>query len=127
MTLFHRLLLVAAALGVVRALHWMKPPPWDDAVQIGLLVAIMMYATFAAAHEEHAFYWLPALLPLLALLPLPGRPVLGPAGRYLMGLLAGTTLTHSVFFGEDRYHLVITPVLALLAAGALRPKRVTSV
>jgi 4-amino-4-deoxy-L-arabinose transferase-like glycosyltransferase len=123
LTLFHRLLLVAAALGVVRALHWVKPPPWDDAVQIGLMVAIAMYATFASAREEHAFYWLPALLPVIAMLPLPGRPSLGPAGRYLMGLLAGTTLTHIVFFGEDRYHLVITPVLCLLAAGALRPKR----
>jgi 4-amino-4-deoxy-L-arabinose transferase-like glycosyltransferase len=126
LTFFHRLLLVAAALGVVRALHWVKPPPWDDAVQIGLMVAIAMYATFAATREEHAFYWLAALLPLVAILPLPGRPELGPAGRYLMGLLAATTLTHSVFFGEDRYHLVMTPALCLLAAGALRPKRTAS-
>jgi 4-amino-4-deoxy-L-arabinose transferase-like glycosyltransferase len=123
LTLFHRLLLVAAALGAVSALHWVKPPPWDDAVQIGLGVVIMMFATFAAAREEHAFYWLPALLPLVALLPLPGRPTLGPAGRYLLGLLAATTFTHCLFFGEDRYHLVVTPVLCLFAAGALRPRR----
>ena len=124
LTFFHRLLLVAAALGAVSALHWVKPPPWDDAVQIGLGVVIMMFATFAAAREEHAFYWLPSLLPLVALLPLPGRPALGPAGRYLLGLLAATTLTHCLFFGEDRYHLVVTPVLCLFAAGALRPRRV---
>ncbi len=123
LTLFHRLLLVAAALGAVSALHWVKPPPWDDAVQIGLGVVIMMFATFAAAREEHVFYWLPALLPLVALLPLPGRPTLGPAGRYLLGLLAATTFTHCLFFGEDRYHLVVTPVLCLFAAGALRPRR----
>jgi 4-amino-4-deoxy-L-arabinose transferase-like glycosyltransferase len=123
LTLFHQLLLVAAALGAVSALHWVKPPPWDDAVQIGLGVVIMMFATFAAAREEHAFYWLPSLLPLVALLPLPGRPVLGPAGRYLLGLLFATTFTHCLFFGEDRYHLVVTPVLCLFAAGALRPRR----
>jgi hypothetical protein len=123
LTFFHRLLLVCAALGAVSALHWVKPPPWDDAVQIGLGVVIMMFATFAAAREEHAFYWLPALLPLVALLPLPGRPTLGPAGRYVLGLLAATTLTHCLFFGEDRYHLVVTPVLCLFAAGALRPRR----
>jgi 4-amino-4-deoxy-L-arabinose transferase-like glycosyltransferase len=122
LTLFHRLLLVAAALGAVSALHWVRPPPWDDAVQIGLGVAIMMFATFAAAHEDHAFYWLPSLLPLVAVLPLPGRPELGPAGRYAMGLLAATTFTHCLFFGEDRYHLVISPVLCLFAAGALRPR-----
>jgi 4-amino-4-deoxy-L-arabinose transferase-like glycosyltransferase len=123
LTFFHRLLLVAAALGAVSALHWVKPPPWDDAVQIGVGVVTMMFATFAAAREEHAFYWLPALLPLVALLPLPGRPTLGPAGRYLLGLLAATTFTHCLFFGEDRYHLVVTPVLCLFAAGALRPRR----
>ena len=123
LTFFHRLLLVAAALGAVSALHWVKPPPWDDAVQIGLGVVIMMFATFAAAREDHAFYWLPSLLPLVALLPLPGRPELGPAGRYLLGLLAATTFTHCLFFGEDRYHLVVTPVLCLFAAGALRPRR----
>ena len=123
LTFFHRLLLVAAALGAVSALHWVKPPPWDDAVQIGLGVVIMMFATFAAAREDHAFYWLPSLLPLVALLPLPGRPELGPAGRYLLGLLAATTFTHCLFFGEDRYHLVVTPVLCLFAAGALRSRR----
>jgi 4-amino-4-deoxy-L-arabinose transferase-like glycosyltransferase len=126
LTFFHRLLLVIAALGAVSALHWVKPPPWDDAVQIGLGVLVMMFATFAAAREEHPFYWLPALLPLVAVLPLPGRPELGPAGRYLLGLLAVTTITHAVFFGEDRYHLVITPVLCLFAAGALRPRRVVA-
>jgi 4-amino-4-deoxy-L-arabinose transferase-like glycosyltransferase len=126
LTFFHRLLLVAAALGAVSALHWVKPPPWDDAVQIGLGVAIMMFATFAAAREEHPFYWLPSLLPLVALLPLPGRPVLGPAGRYLLGLLFATTFTHCLFFGEDRYHLVVTPVLCLFAAGALRPRRIVT-
>jgi 4-amino-4-deoxy-L-arabinose transferase-like glycosyltransferase len=122
LTLVHRLLLVAAALGAVSALHWAKPPPWDDAVQIGLLVATAMFATFAAARDEHPFYWLPALLPLVAILPLPGRPKLHPAGRYAVGLLFTTSLTHVIFFGEDRYHMVIVPVLCLFAAGALRPR-----
>jgi len=38
-----------------------------------------------------------------------------------VSLLATTLFTHAVFFGEDRYHVVVTPVLALLAAAALRP------
>jgi len=37
-----------------------------------------------------------------------------------VSLLATTILTHAVFFGEDRYHVVVTPILAILAAGALR-------
>jgi hypothetical protein len=31
-----------------------------------------------------------------------------------------------VFFGEDRYHLLVTPVLCLFAAGALRPRHLTA-
>jgi hypothetical protein len=38
----------------------------------------------------------------------------------LFGLLGVTTLTHAVFFGEDRYHLVVSPVLCILAAAAFR-------
>jgi hypothetical protein len=83
----------------------------------------MMFATFAATRDERPFWILPALLPLVAVLPIPGRPRLGAAGRYLMATLAVTTLVHAVFFGEDRYHLVVTPFLCILAAGALRPPR----
>jgi hypothetical protein len=123
LTFFHRLLLVVAMLGAVSVPHWVKPPPWDDAVQIGLLVAIAMFATFAATGDENPFYWLAVLLPVIAALPIPGRPKLGPAGRFLAGAVAATTLTHAVFFGEDRYHLVVVPVLCLFAAGALRAQR----
>jgi hypothetical protein len=38
-----------------------------------------------------------------------------------VALLATTAITHAVFFGEDRYHVVVTPVFAMLAAAALRP------
>jgi hypothetical protein len=39
--------------------------------------------------------------------------------------MATTALTHAVFFGEDRYHMVIVPVFCMLGAAALRrPRRV---
>jgi hypothetical protein len=57
---------------------------------------------------------------IVPLLPLPGRPPVSPAMHLGVVLLVTTALTHAVFFGEDRYHLVVTPVLAMLAAGALR-------
>jgi hypothetical protein len=53
-------------------------------------------------------------------MPLPGRPRAPPALLLPVALLATTIVAHAVFFGEDRYHMVVTPVLCLLAASALR-------
>ncbi|KYF64069.1 hypothetical protein BE04_22975, partial [Sorangium cellulosum] len=39
---------------------------------------------------------------------------------YLAFAVASVALTHAVFFGEDRYHMVVTPALCILAACALR-------
>ena len=85
-----------------------------------LLLSIAAYISFCFASLDHPFFGLVVMTPLLAALPFPGRPTAGPGGRFLYVLLAFTTLTHAVFFGEDRYHLVITPVLCILAAAALR-------
>lgn len=120
LTLFHRLLLVAAALSAVA---WISPKSRESKKQYwqwGLLLAVVAATSYAFADIRHPFFWLPTLLPLAALLPLPGRPRHGPVGRYLFGALAVTALTHAVFFGDDRYHLVVTPVLCILAAAALR-------
>jgi hypothetical protein len=120
LTAFHRLLLALAALAVVR---W---PRYDARtrprffVQLGLGLSLVGVAAYAALNDAHPFYLLAVLTPLLALLPLPGRPEHGPAGSYLLSLFAITALTHVVFFGEDRYHLVVTPLLCVLAAAALR-------
>ncbi|MFC1642527.1 glycosyltransferase family 39 protein [Myxococcota bacterium] len=119
-TFFHRLLLVAAALAVVAWHDWRRAARRVLAAQLGLLLLIVGGGWLAFRSNTHPFYWLPALLPLVAVLPLPGRPLQGPAGRLCLGMIAATSLTHAVFFGEDRYHLVVTPALCLLAAGALR-------
>ncbi len=121
LTLFHRLLLVASALGAVSLLGHIKPPPADGLVQLALLLAIALFAAYAAAHDDHPFYLLPALVPLLALVPLPGVPQKSRAELVLWLLVAVTSVTYVIFFGEDRYHIVISPVLCILAAAALRP------
>jgi hypothetical protein len=123
LTLFHRLLLVVAALGSVSLITRLEPRPADAITQLVLFVAIALFAAFAAAKDTHPFYVLPALSPLFALLPLPGAPRRTRVEYVLLGLLLATSLTHIVFFGEDRYHLVIAPVLCILAASALRSPR----
>lgn len=119
LTLFHWLILSAAALSPI-ALSTSLRRPISSATQAVLLLTTAGYISYCFASPEHPFFALMVMAPILVALPFPGRPAAGPAGRYLYALLFATTLTHAVFFGEDRYHLVISPVLCILAAGALR-------
>lgn len=96
-------------------------------VQTALLgvLGLASYAAFAAGTPT---FW-PMVLVTCALpwIRLPGRPTTPPALLMPISLLATTVLTHAIFFGEDRYHVVATPVLCLLAAAALRaPARVSA-
>jgi hypothetical protein len=75
----------------------------------------------AVSADAPTFWPLAVAAALLPWLPLPGAPAWPWALRLPVALLATTALTHVLFFGEDRYHVVVTPVLALLAAGAFRP------
>jgi hypothetical protein len=124
LTLAHRLLLSAASLCVV-GLGALRRPAAGAArwVQGGVLAALSALLLFLwTAAEPSPFWWLAALTPLLAALPLPGAPRLGPLLRYLLFTHAAVVVTHAVFFGEDRYHVFVTPILAVLAASILRPE-----
>jgi len=120
LTTFHRLLLAIAAFAVVAWPRWNTRARSAFFLQLGLGSLVLGCALYAALSDAHPFYLLAVLTPLAAALPIPGRPAQGAAGGYLLSLLAATALTHVVFFGEDRYHLVVTPLLCILAAAAWR-------
>ncbi len=113
---FHRGLVVLAALGCV-ALRFRGRGVWAQAV---VLVGLAVLAYVASSGGVPTFWPLVVALSVVPWLPIPGRPPMAPALKLALGFLGTTVLTHAVFFGEDRYHVVITPVLALLAASALR-------
>ncbi len=124
LTAFHRALLLIAAFSVVAL------PRWDAARRLPFFTQLALGALFIGAgayavfSDLHPFYLLAVLAPLAAALPmLPGAPEQGATGNYLFALVAATALTHVVFFGEDRYHLVLSPLLCILAAAALRAQR----
>jgi hypothetical protein len=118
MTAFHHALMLVAALGLVARFSFQR---WREAWgQIAILAALALFVAYALSLPERPLFWIGALIPLLALLRLPGAPRLGSGLAYLLGLLAVTTLTHMIFFGDDRYHLTISPVLCVLAAAAFR-------
>jgi hypothetical protein len=118
MTSLHHALMLAAALGVVARFsrrRWREQ--WGPIV---LLAAIALFAAYALSLPERPLFWIGVAVPLLGLARLPGAPPLNDGLYYLLGLLAITSLTHMLFFGDDRYHLVISPVFCILAAAAFR-------
>jgi len=120
LSFFHRLLVMGAALSVVAMTGYRPRAGKAYFAQTALLLTIAGLAAYCFADDDHPFYLLVVLTPLVALAHLPGRPAQGPAGACLLGWLLLTSLVHAVFFGDDRYHLVVTPALCILAAAALR-------
>jgi 4-amino-4-deoxy-L-arabinose transferase-like glycosyltransferase len=115
----HRWLLCAAALGCAAFVRRGK----GATVQGGILAGVLLLVVVAVRAETPTFWPLAVAASVLPWLPaslVPGVPPWPWALRLPAVLLATTLLTHVVFFGEDRYHVVVTPVLALLAAGAFR-------
>ena len=80
----------------------------------------MLYVVYALTLPERPLFWVGVFIPVLGLIRLPGSPPSSAGLAYLYGLLALTSLTHMLFFGDDRYHLAVSPVFCLLAAAAFR-------
>lgn len=113
---FHRILVVAAALACV-ALRLKGKSAWVQGAMLGVVGLVGLVPNFAGVPT---FWPLVVMTSVVLWLPIPGRAPLAPALRLPLALLTTTVLTHAVFFGEDRYHVVVVPVLAMLAASALR-------
>ncbi len=122
LTTAHRALLTLACLAFVTRPAGTERRVAVWAAQSAKLLLVIGLAVRAVWSDEHPFWPLAVLLPVFALVPLPGdrptseRPIVG----FLAFQVAVLAATHAVFFGEDRYHVVLTPVLALLAAAGLR-------
>jgi hypothetical protein len=120
LTVLHQMLIVAATLGLIALPTPRRVGGAGTVVQGALLASVLAFAVYAAVGNEHPFWILAALIPLLGLVPLPGAPPAPTVERFLLAYIFVTTLTHAIFFGDDRYHLVVTPAFAILAASALR-------
>lgn len=112
----HRVLLTLAAFSVVAFAGWRK----RGLVQLGALSLVTGLAAFAWHDIESPFWPLAVVIVALGVIPLPGAPEKGPVFRWLAYSLGSVIVTHAILFGEDRYHIVVTPMLCILAAAALR-------
>ncbi len=120
-TAAHRLLVVLAALGLCAVAK-----RGTGAVVQGALLVVVLGLTYLACGGTPTFWPLALLVAVVPWLPLPGAAAWPPALRLPVALLGTTLVTHAIFFGEDRYHLVTTPVLCILAASAFRKARAAS-
>jgi hypothetical protein len=118
---FHRALMAAAAFGV---LGFVRRPLKKDLRALGLEAALWI-ATIAlviyAVHDDRFPFWPLALwIPLLLLVPRTLAPRYGVVGWFIGYTILTFDLVHIVFFGEDRYHIPLVPLLCILAAGVFR-------
>ncbi len=114
LTAINGLLIVLAAIGCV-AYHVRS----KGRLAVGAAIAAVAIMAALLLRREPPTLWplalIPALLPWIRLKGAPESPI---ALRLASSLLLTTIATHAVFFGEDRYHIVVTPVMCIFAAAA---------
>lgn len=117
MSTVHRLLVIAMPLAFVALVRRRSRELW---VQGALALAVLVAGYFALSAGTPTVWPIVVAGCVLPLVPLPGRPRPEPALLFSVVLVASTVLTHAIFFGEDRYHMVTSPALCLLAAALFR-------
>ena len=120
----HRGLMVLALFCVAAGIHWRRYKSMGFIVQAILIAFFVTISKVVIDNDEHPYFWLIIALCTLFWLPLPGRPKHPGALVFSVGFIALTALTHVAFFGDDRYHMVVTPLLCLCAAAAFGPEKV---
>jgi 4-amino-4-deoxy-L-arabinose transferase-like glycosyltransferase len=108
-------LLLFAALG---ALLLPRGRPRDVPLTVGLAMAIVLF-TDGVLRDVPRMWPLAVAIPLLARLPPRDRADRGVV-RFIAFAAATLVMVHVVFFGEDRYQVVLSPALCVLAAAAFR-------
>ncbi|MBM4359705.1 MAG: glycosyltransferase family 39 protein [Deltaproteobacteria bacterium] len=86
-------------------------------------LGIALLAWVGISSDEHPFWPLAILLVVVAAWSVAARAkAVKPRGPLVYAAYAVGTLVfvHAVFFGEDRYHIVVSPLLCLLTAFAWR-------
>jgi 4-amino-4-deoxy-L-arabinose transferase-like glycosyltransferase len=108
----YRAVLSLAALAMLPRPTRKQPLSLLPALGLALLV------WFGMTTPSHPFW--PVALVIVVAAGIRWRQLLRGAGvlAYAAIAIATVVITHAVFFGEDRYHMVITPLLCLLAAAA---------
>jgi 4-amino-4-deoxy-L-arabinose transferase-like glycosyltransferase len=128
LTAFHRVLMTLAAFGMLGVISRKaarevldRKRPWGPvALELGLWTVAAALSAWAWLDDTFPFWPLSLLIPLLALVPRPAGPRAGAVAFLLGWSILAFDLVHVVFFGEDRYHVPLVPLLCVLAAAVGR-------
>jgi hypothetical protein len=138
---FHQVLVVIAAFSSVASVIWSRTSRslmargavWLHIAgfSLALLVALWSLAGSPPSVWPICVFGMLTYAVLQAFAPTyvagPERWVPGAVGLS-WGLVGSVLVTHAIFFGEDRYHMVLSPVLCILAASIFpSPQRPTLV
>jgi hypothetical protein len=88
---------------------------WNRILAFACTAMLAGIAFLVWLDENSPFYLLAAAIAITGWLT---RVSAGPATRWALFCSGATLATHAVFFGEDRYHIVIVPMFCVLAARA---------
>ncbi len=124
LTIWHRLLLSVAVFGLVAlpSRRWIQQRRWMPLAMESALMLTLAALAFCAwtNHATHPFWTLGVGIGVLGLWPRRSGPELGVVGAFAGWAFATFAMIHVVFFGEDRYHVPLVPLMCVLAAGVLR-------
>lgn len=120
LTTAHRLLLSVAAFGFVA---FRVRDAKGFVVETGLRMIVAGFVAYAWSEDQPSFWPLAICIVATGLIPRKSAPALGTAGMALTISFLLFVVTHVIFFGEDRYHVRLIPMMCLLAAACFRPSR----
>jgi len=117
----HRVLLCAAAFGFVA---WRTRDargfPHGFVVETAIRATLAGLIAYGCIAHGPTFWPLALGIVLTGLVVRPSAPLVGPVGLWIAGTFALFIATHVVFFGQDRYHVRLIPLMCLLAAAVGR-------
>ncbi|APR99329.1 hypothetical protein BCY86_00535 [Pajaroellobacter abortibovis] len=113
LTWFHDALVCMAVVAMIR-LGWSAAKPLQAGIWIGVGALSVTVATWL--QKEVAVWPLVVLISLLPWLRTSSTSSWPLPFQLSFVWIALTAMTHIIFFGEDRYHIVITPMLCIFAA-----------